>query len=295
MPHYSPNMGSREYWLERMIDRDLAARKSEDEILREFNQRYAASFREIQRDLNDFYVRYSDENGLTIQQIQQQLTPIEMREYKQQMQELQRMYSLYQNERILQEMQVLSSRAYITRQMALLDSINIKLIETAADVQVTMQDYLEGIYTREYASALEGLGASSGAVIPTRAAREVIEYPYVGAMFSDRIWRNKSQLLNYINDDLVKGIIKGSSIQNMSKDLMNRCNSLYYQAERLVRTETNYAMNQGHLNGYKDAGIQQYQIMAYIDNRTSSICRSKDGEVVNVNGAMTGNNLPPFH
>lgn len=295
MPHYSPNMGSREYWLERMIDRDLAARKSEDEILRELNQKYAASFREIQRDLNDFYVRYSDENGLTIQQIQQQLTPIEMREYKQQMQELQRMYSLYQNERILQEMQVLSSRAYITRQMALLDSINIKLIETAADVQVTMQDYLEGIYTREYASALEGLGASSGAVIPTRAVREIIEYPYAGAMFSDRIWRNKDQLLNYINDDLVKGIIKGSSIQNMSKDLMNRCNTLYYQAERLVRTETNYVLNTAHLNGYRDAGIQQYQIMAYIDNRTSNVCRSKDGEVVNVNGAITGTNLPPFH
>lgn len=295
MPHYSPNMGSREYWLERALDRDLFARQSEDEILRQINQKYAAAFREIQRDLNDFYVRYANESGLTLQQVQQQLTPIEMRDYRYMMRELDRLHRLYPNEQVLQEMQILSNRAYVTRQMALMDSINIKLIETAADVQVTMQDYLEGIYRREYAAALEGLGASSGVVIPAGAIREIIEYPYAGAMFSDRIWRNKNQLLNYINDDLVKGIIKGSSIQNMSRDLMNRCNVLYYQAERLVRTETNYCMTQGHLNGYKDAGIEQYQFIAFLDNRTSPQCKNNNERTFNIRDGQAGTNLPPLH
>lgn len=295
MPHYTPNMGSRTYWIERMLDRDLAARQSEDEIIRQINSKYNAAFREIQRDLNDFYVRYANNNGLTLQQVQQQLSPIEMRDYRVMMQELERLHRLYPNPEVLQEMQILSNRAYITRQMALLDSINIKLIETAADVQVTMYDYLSGIYRREYASALEGLGSSAGAVIPTRAIREVIEYPYAGAMFSDRIWRNKNQLLNYINDDLVKGIIKGSSIQNMSRDLMTRCNTLYYQAERLVRTETNYVMTQGHLNGYKDAGIEQYQFMAFIDGRTSPQCRDLNDITFEVREGQAGTNLPPMH
>lgn len=295
MPHYTRGMGSRAYWEERMLDRDLFARQTEDEVLRIINSKYQAAFREIRRDLNDFYNRYATENGLTLQQLQQRLSPIEMREYQTQMRELQRMYSQYQSERILQEMQILSNRAYITRQMALLDSINIKLIETAHNVQITMQDHLEGIYRREYAAALEGLGVNSNVVIPTRAVREIIEYPYAGAMFSDRIWRNKDQLLNYINDDLVKGIIKGSSIQNMSKDLMNRCNTLYYQAERLVRTETNYAMTQGHLNGYKDAGIEQYQFFAFIDNRTSRQCKTLDNMVYNIREAQAGTNLPPMH
>ena len=295
MPHYTRGMGSRAYWEERMLDRDLFARQTEDEVLRIINSKYQAAFREIRRDLNDFYNRYATENGLTLQQLQQRLSPIEMREYQAQMRELQRMYSQYQSERILQEMQILSNRAYITRQMALLDSINIKLIETAHNVQITMQDHLEGIYRREYAAALEGLGVNSNVVIPTRAVREIIEYPYAGAMFSDRIWRNKDQLLNYINDDLVKGIIKGSSIQNMSKDLMNRCNTLYYQAERLVRTETNYAMTQGHLNGYKDAGIEQYQFFAFIDNRTSRQCKTLDNMVYDIREAQAGTNLPPMH
>ena len=102
MPHYTRGMGSRAYWEERMLDRDLFARQTEDEVLRIINSKYQAAFREIRRDLNDFYNRYATENGLTLQQLQQRLSPIEMREYQTQMRELQRMYSQYQSERILQ-------------------------------------------------------------------------------------------------------------------------------------------------------------------------------------------------
>lgn len=34
MPHYTRGMGSRAYWEERMLDRDLFARQTEDEVLR---------------------------------------------------------------------------------------------------------------------------------------------------------------------------------------------------------------------------------------------------------------------
>lgn len=81
----------------------------------------------------------------------------------------------------------------------------------------------------------------------------------------------------------------------MSKDLMNRCDVLYYQAARLVRTETNYVMNQGHLNGYKDAGIKEYKFLAFIDNRTSPQCKELDGQIINANDATVGTNLPPLH
>lgn len=81
----------------------------------------------------------------------------------------------------------------------------------------------------------------------------------------------------------------------MSKDLMNRCDVLYHQAARLVRTETNYVMNQGHLNGYKDAGIKEYKFLAFIDHRTSPQCKGLDGQVIDANDATVGTNLPPLH
>ena len=76
---------------------------------------------------------------------------------------------------------------------------------------------------------------------------------------------------------------------------MSRCDTLYYQAARLVRTETNYAMNQAHLNGYKEAGIKQYKFLAFIDHRTSPQCKRLDGQTINADDATVGDNMPPMH
>lgn len=53
MPDYYSGMGSRDYWIERLLDRDLMARKSEDELLRRLNKHNKEAFLEIRRELND--------------------------------------------------------------------------------------------------------------------------------------------------------------------------------------------------------------------------------------------------
>ena len=35
--------------------------------------------------------------------------------------------------------------------------------------------------------------------------------------------------------------------------------------------------------------------MAFLDSKTSKICRQMDGEVIDVKDAMPGVNMPPFH
>lgn len=293
---YTPNMGSPAYWRERALDRDAAAKLSEDELIAQVNRLYSQAFREIKREINDWYNTYATENGLTHQEAQRVLTPIQMQQYQNHIATLRRLYNASHNPYLLNEINRLSSRAYLTQQMALMDAIDEILIETAHNVQISLEDHLINMYQREYQNTLESLGMAGTAVTPVNAIKEIIQYPYAGAMFSDRIWRNKNQLLNYINNDLSKHLIKGSSVQRMSKELMNRCHSLYYQAARLIRTETNYAITQGTLNAYTDSGVvQQYEFLAAIDHRTSPQCRDKNGQVFELTAANVGNNLPPLH
>ena len=132
--------------------------------------------------------------------------------------------------------------------------------------------------------------------IPREAIKKIIEYPYAGKMFSDRIWDNKDALVKYIQQDLTVGIIRGDSIQKMARQLKKDLNVLYYQAERLVRTETNYAMNQGHLKGYADSGVvEKYEFLAAIDSRTSKLCKNQNGKVYKLSDAVVGVNFPPLH
>ena len=292
---YISNMDSIDYWIERMTDRDNAAKKSEDELINKLYKYNKQAFDEARKELNDFYNKYAINGSLTLQEAQKKLTPIEMEEYKEKMSNLEQLYKITKNNYVFLEMNELKARAYITRQQALLDSINVELIKYSNNVQISMEDHLIGIYRREYESALKDLNISPIPTINTNAIKEIINYPYAGAMFSDRIWRNKKQLLNWINDDLTKHFIKGSSIKSMSNELMDRRNVLKYQAERLVRTETNYAMTQGHLTGYKDAGIEEYEVLAHFDARTSVICQQKDGERIKISNSIVGTNCPPFH
>lgn len=294
MGNYYRGIDSEEYWRERAIDRDNAARKSENQIIREMNQLYRNSFMDIKREFNNWFNTYASDNNLTFAEAQRTLTPMELRQYKEHLATLKRIYNASHNPHVKVQMAKLGARANVTRYIALIDSIDKILIETSNNIQISMEEHLAGMYQREYQGTMAALGIE-GAVIPDRAIKEIIEYPYAGAMFSDRIWRNKDQLLNYINNDLAKGLIKGDSIQRMSADLMNRCNVLYYQASRLVRTETNYVMNQGHKNGYKDAGITHFKFLSYLDHRTSPQCTELDGQVVAIEDAQVGTNMPPMH
>lgn len=269
--------------------------KAEDVVVRDLNRAYDRAFNEISRELNDFYVKYASDNHITLQQAQQRLTPIEDREYRQRIEELKRAYEATRDENILSEMAQLSSRKEVTRYQALLDSIDAKLIEVSDNVQITLDDYLHGAYTRGYNDSLENMQINK-TVINHRSIEEIIRYPYSGAMFSDRIWRNKRQLLNWINDDLTKGMVRGDSIQKMGRSLRDRCHVAKYQAERLVRTESCNAYTQGTLHGYEDSKVvDAVEIMIAGDERTCPTCSDNDGVVVPSNEARAGDTIPPFH
>ena len=81
----------------------------------------------------------------------------------------------------------------------------------------------------------------------------------------------------------------------MSRIIADKFNTSYSNAIRLVRTESCWVMNEATVNNYKNNEIQQYEIMAFLDSKTSKICRQMDGEVIDVKDAIAGVNMPPFH
>ena len=90
-------------------------------------------------------------------------------------------------------------------------------------------------------------------------------------------------------------LIRGDSLQDISRILSKKVDLSYSNALRIVRTESCWVMNEATINNYKENDIKEYQIMAFLDNKTSKICKDMDGEVVNVKDAIPGKNLPPFH
>lgn len=288
-------LSNKSYWLKRSEELDKVAKMTEKEVMKKLSALYRDAFRSIEKEVNDFMMKYAVDHKLDYATVTQMLTPIDLAEYNQRIEELYAMYRDTGSEYIKIEIDRLNARAKITRLQALQDAINVELTKVTHEYQMTLEDTLIGLFTEQYKEVSELLGIMAP-VINREAIKTIIEYPYAGKMFSDRIWDNKDALVKHIKQNLTAGIIRGDSIQKMSRQLKKDLNVLYYQAERLVRTETNYAMNQGHLKGYADSGVvEKYEFLAAIDSRTSKLCKNQNGKVYKLSDAVVGVNFPPLH
>ena len=150
------------------------------------------------------------------------------------------------------------------------------------------------IDTYKYFDELLSINASFE-TINIGLAEQVVKTNWSGLSFSERIWENRRKLALTLKEELKKGLIRGESLQEMSRVMVDKLNNEYSNALRLVRTETAWIQCEATKQNYLDNDIKYYEISAFLDNRTSKICKSMDGEVVNVKEAVVGKNMPPFH
>lgn len=116
-----------------------------------------------------------------------------------------------------------------------------------------------------------------------------------GKHWSDRIWANKQALQKRIEKGLVDCIARGTTKIDLLNDLEKNINIGFNEADRLIRTEMTFIQNQATLNKYREAGIEKYKYLAFIDSRTSTVCENLNGKVFELNKASVGVNYPPLH
>ena len=180
-------LSNKSYWLKRSEELDKVATKVEKEVMKELSALYRDAFRSIEKEVNDFMMKYAVDHKLDYATVTQMLTPIDLAEYNQKIEELYAMYRDTGSEYIKIEIDRLNARAKITRLQALQDAINVELTKVTHEYQMTLEDTLIGLFTDQYKEVSELMGVFSP-VINREAIKTIIEYPY--ALDS---WRNSFQ------------------------------------------------------------------------------------------------------
>jgi len=257
-------LSSQDYWTLRAI-RDFAkvVNATEDFIFSQLSQRYMKTAEGIQKDISVFYKRYSDKNGLTLQEAKKRLTAVELSE------------------------EDLKLKSRITRLELIFGQINERVERLYNDASGDVHRFLHKTYEDGYYRALEYAGDTAYgrdlALLNVRAVDNAILQNWSGKNFSERIWGHREKFSIELRDILVNGLIRGSSINQMYRLVSQRMNVKLSDANRLVRTESNYAFNKGTIDGYIESGIvDKYQYLATLDNRTSEICQDLDGKDISV-------------
>lgn len=131
--------------------------------------------------------------------------------------------------------------------------------------------------------------------VPTRLIDKILNEDWSGENYSKRIWANTEELAEELREVLTEAAVSGESINKTSKKIEEKFNQSSYNARRLIRTETTYACNQAEHAAYKELGIDEYEYVATLEEKTCKVCQKLDGKIFETSKAQAGKNLPPLH
>lgn len=131
------------------------------------------------------------------------------------------------------------------------------------------------------------------AILKPEFIKAAIEVPIEGKMFSDRIWDNKSKLVQRVRKSVEKAMIQGTSIDKLARDIKNDFGSSAYESKRLIHTEVARCQSQAQDEIYKNNDlVKRAMYDATLDDQTSEICQELDGQIFDANSDYP---KPPQH
>ena len=92
-------------------------------------------------------------------------------------------------------------------------------------------------------------------LVPERTINKIIEAPFHGKNYSQRVWDNTAETAGKAQKILTQGMVKGDSYSKMARSLSKLCNNTFYNSFRLISTEAAHFTEEGRFDAYNDLGI----------------------------------------
>lgn len=285
-----------DYWQKRQEAMYKAGEMQVNQYFKRLEKAFNQTKRELQKTIEAFYFRYVEENGLSFAAAQKRLNAEELGE-------LNDFIALAMDNigKYNQQVNNMSLKARVTRYQALemqVDAILRQLyaIDYQAESEKTMQEVYEDTYYRTWYSIDQYHGFHQAfAQVEPRTVEKLLEYPFNGAAFSSRLWRQKDHLQTQLTEAVTTMLIQGKHPSTLTREFAKKMQSKKFDAYRLLHTESSFLMSEATHAGYKEDGVEKYEILATLDSKTCEICGELDGNVYEVGKEITGVNMPPFH
>ena len=179
-----------------------------------------------------------------------------------------------------------ANQSALTRSRGLFEQIGEQIKALGQKEQITFRQGLSNIYTDQFLRQVYDLGQS----ITVKAnfnrlnpalIQKTLDYPWSGAMFSDRLWQDKERLGRNLRVGLTQSMILGEGIPQITDRINKGIDTARYNAERVARTETKRVTYCAHDDVYKDTGVEElrYHCANGGDSRTCQYCRADNGKV----------------
>lgn len=294
-------MPNSDYWEKRFLTLEQATTNKTEAYYASVSLLFQKAMEALEGEIAKWYAKFAKSENISYAEAKRLLTSNELKAFKMTLSEYIKKGSSL-DPKWLKELERASTRVHISR-LEMLEYQLVQLIqELFAEYEGSIDDHLIDIYQYSYYhSAYEiAKGTGVGTTLTTLATddiKKIISKPWAvdGRDFSERIWSDRTKLVNELHQVMMRGFTTGSGQWKMTEDLVKRMNVSYSNAARLISTETAFVRSTSDAQAFKDTDVEQYKYVATLDRRTSQVCRSLDGKIFDLKDREVGVNAPPMH
>ena len=291
------------YWEKRFERLKRQQMGKAETVTAAMRREYTKALTALRKEVLDWYYRYAEENEITLADARKELDTRELKAFQLTLKEyikLAKKKDLPQ--KYIKMLDKASIRTRLDRSQELYIKTSRYVEELAKSQNLSMNRLLANVYEDSvYKTAYEAQKLKGEFSTFKGVAKQDIETavskPWAsdGKDFSSRIWDNKTQLMNTLQTEMTRSFMIGEGVAPLINRIQKRFNVSFSNARRLVETETAYVQEKAMLDTYDALDVEQYQILAVLDLKTSDICRHLDKKVFDRKDAKPGITMPPFH
>lgn len=296
-------MKNSEYWAQRMTLLDEALLDKGEAYLKNVEKQYKRAETDIDKEISVWYRRLMKNNDVSMAEARKMLTSSELAEFQWTVEE----YIDYGKKNALngqwmKQLENASARVHISRLESLKIHLDHQVEKVLGAQESAMTTLLSDIYREGYNRTAFELQKGAGVFFSfqqpdTRRIEKVLSRPWHsdGKDFSDRVWKNKTDLLNSMNTHLSQMIIRGESPDKAIAALAKDMETSKHNAGTLIMTESAAFASAAQRDCFNDLDVGQYEVVETLDAKTCEICGAMDGKVLDMKDYQVGVTAPPFH
>lgn len=299
----STNSENGTYWGERMSGLEEEQHQRGEAYYQDLQEQFRRAKNEIQMDIERWYQRLAENNGVSLAAAKRLLKKNELEEFQWTVEQ----YMKYGEKNALdpkwkKQLENASARHHISYLEALKCQMQQHVEQLMTEYEGGVTDFLHKTYAENYYhSAYEiakGIGVGSNfAQLDEKRIDVIIKKPWAqdGKNFSDRIWTNKQKLTSHLHTELSQCIIRGDEPAKAISRLSEIMDVSERQAGRLVMTEAAAISSVAKKDCFQELDVEEFQFVATLDRHTSELCQSMDGKHFKMSEYQIGVNVPPLH
>lgn len=289
------------YWEDRAANRMYEDMKTAEEAAEDIRKLYGRASRYIQLQGEGIFEAFKRQTGLSEDEARYLLTHAKSPKDVQMVIEFaKQIQDPVKRQELLNWIKASATQSRLARLAELQEAIDMLVPLLYAQEMKLHQNVYQEIIQDAYLHKTFDIQQYSGFgkhVTPLDSKRidKLLRERWMGSNYSSRLWGNTQRLAEAVRDELMVSFLTGRPQKEAWQAIDAEFHKGAHAARRLIRTESNYLANQGHVHAYKDSDVEKYIYVATLDMKTSKICRKLDGQTFKVKDAQPGENYPPMH